>query len=102
MLPSRNCRAWSGLWKYLNRLWRMASKPFYRAFVLDNLRMTWQRSGVATAAQKTIPAMSERLEQCAVVRWANLFRHLYPELRPLHAIPNGEHRQYGKAHTTIR
>ena len=80
----------------------MASKPFYRAFVLDNLRMTWQRSGVATAAQKTIPAMSERLEQCAVVRWANLFRHLYPELRPLHAIPNGEHRQYGKAHTTIR
>jgi hypothetical protein len=75
-------------------------------FCFDNLRMTWQRSCVATAAQETIPAMSEHLGQCAVVRWANLFRHLQSRATTLHAIPNGGHRQwhrqYGRAHTTIQ
>jgi hypothetical protein len=66
------------------------------AFVLDNLQMTWQRSCVATAAKKTIPPIPEHLEQYAMVRWANLFRHLYPELRPLQAIPNGGIANMGK------
>jgi hypothetical protein len=38
----------------------------YRAFVLDNLRITWQRSCVATAPQRTIPPYQSVLKNA---RW---------------------------------
>ena len=47
----------------------------------------------AVATRKTaFPRVSEHVEQATLIRWAALHEKRWPELRLLHAIPNGEHR----------
>ena len=36
--------------------------------------------------------MSEHLEQCAVIEWCDIQRHVYPGVDLIFAIPNGGHR----------
>lgn len=41
--------------------------------------------------------MSEHLEQCAVIEWAEMQKLVYPHVDRLHAIPNGGKRHIGTA-----
>ena len=59
----------------------------------DPVGLHSQPSANAVASRKTaFPRVSEHVEQATLIRWAQLHESRWPELRLLHAIPNGEHR----------
>ena len=66
-----------------------ALKPFYCLFVLEFAKHPVNRDAVKSAK---LPVPSEHEEQRALVAWADLMANRFPQLRLLHAIPNGGHR----------
>jgi len=66
-----------------------ALKPCYRLFVLEFAKHPVNRDAVKSAK---LPVPSDQEEQRALVAWADWMANRFPQLRLLHAIPNGGHR----------